>query len=204
MPNDLIRYDLLVQEALRSVVRKVLTDAARDGLPGDHHFCITFRTHAPGVRLSARVREKHPEELTIILQHQFWDLSVTEQGFEVGLSFGNIPERLAAPFDAVTGFWDPSVQFGLKFELQDAGEHDGANDSAPVAVAPAKTPAKSGAKTSARAPASETAPAGFAASKTNAHKTANGPKTTDAPPSAEPAASEPAKVVSIDSFRKKT
>jgi uncharacterized protein len=120
MQKDLIRYDLLVQDALKGVVRKVLGDAARDGLPGDHHFYVSFRTDLPGVRVSNRLREKYPEEMTIVLQHQFWDLGITEHGFEVGLSFSGVPERLLVPYDAVTGFFDPSVQFGLKFEVKDA------------------------------------------------------------------------------------
>ena len=117
MAQDLIRFDLLVQEALKGVVRKVLVEAAENGLPGEHHFFISFRTHAPGVRISPRLMERHPEEMTIVLQHQFWDLIVTETNFEVGLSFGGIPERLFIPFDSLSGFWDPSVDFGLKFEL---------------------------------------------------------------------------------------
>ena len=107
-----------MQDALKGVVRKVLTDAAQDGLPGDHHFYISFRTEHPGVRMSERLREKYPQEMTIVLQHQFWDLGVTEHAFEVGLSFSGVPERLLVPFDALTGFFDPSVQFGLKFEVQ--------------------------------------------------------------------------------------
>jgi len=117
MPTDLIRYDLLAQDALRGVVKRVLSDAARDGLPGDHHFYVTFDTRAPGVRLSNRMREKYPIEMTVVLQHQYWDLAVTEHSFEVGLSFGGIPERLLVPFEAVKGFFDPSVQFGLQFEV---------------------------------------------------------------------------------------
>lgn len=117
MAQDLIRFDLLVQEALKGVVRKVLVEAAENGLPGEHHFFISFRTHAPGVRISPRLMERHPEEMTIVLQHQFWDLIVTDTTFEVGLSFGGIPERLFIPFDSLSGFWDPSVDFGLKFEL---------------------------------------------------------------------------------------
>jgi hypothetical protein len=113
---DHIRYDLLTQQALRGVVRNVLTDAAKKGLPGDHHFYISFDTQADGVRMSDRLRAQYPEEMTVILQHQFWDLAVTEQGFEVGMSFGGIPEKLAIPFDAISGFFDPSVQFGLQFE----------------------------------------------------------------------------------------
>ena len=129
MPTDLIRYDLQVQDALRGVVRKVLADAARDGLPGEHHFYITFRTNAPGVTISSRLREQYPDEMTIILQYQFWDLRVDDEGFEVGLHFKNIPERLQIPFDAITGFYDPSVQFGLKFEIEDEAAETGANDA---------------------------------------------------------------------------
>ena len=113
---DHIRYDLLTQQALRGVVRNVLADAAKKGLPGDHHFYISFDTQADGVRMSDRLRAQYPQEMTVILQHQFWDLAVTEQGFEVGMSFGGIPEKLAIPFDAISGFFDPSVQFGLQFE----------------------------------------------------------------------------------------
>ncbi|MSO66518.1 MAG: hypothetical protein EXR03_01870 [Pseudolabrys sp.] len=113
---DQIRYDLLTQQALRGVVRGVLTDAAKKGLPGDHHFFITFDTHADGVRMSDQLRAQYPDEMTVILQHQFWDLKVDEHGFEVGLSFGGITERLAIPFEAINGFFDPSVQFGLQFE----------------------------------------------------------------------------------------
>jgi uncharacterized protein len=117
MSTDLIRYDLLVQEALRGVVRRVLIDTARDGIQGEHHYYVTFITHAPGVRISSRMKEKYPHEMTIVLQHQFWDLAITEHSFEVGLAFGGIPERLLVPFDAVNAFYDPSVQFGLKFEV---------------------------------------------------------------------------------------
>ena len=121
MATDLIRYDLMVQDALRGVVRDVLGEAARNGLQGEHHFFITFKTNAPGLRLSNRMRERYPDEMTVILQHQFWELGVTEHAFEVGLSFGNVPERLLIPFAAITSFVDPSVQFGLKFEVPDAG-----------------------------------------------------------------------------------
>lgn len=116
MATDLIRYDVLVQQALRSVVRKVLADGARDGLPGAHHFYISFDTHAAGVKITQRLRDMYPEEMTIVLQHQYWDLSVGETGFEVNLSFEKIPERLIIPYEAITGFFDPSVKFGLKFE----------------------------------------------------------------------------------------
>jgi hypothetical protein len=119
---DQIRYDLLTQQALRGVVRSVLTDTAKKGLPGDHHFYISFDTRADGVRLSDRLRAQYPEEMTIILQHQFWDLKVGEEDFEVGLSFSGIPERLTVPFEAINGFFDPSVQFGLQFEEVTEGD----------------------------------------------------------------------------------
>jgi hypothetical protein len=120
MAFDHIRYDILAQDALRGVVRQVLADVAKNGLPGEHHFYISFKTRGDGVRVSARMLAQYPEEMTIVLQHQFWDLAVSETGFEVGLSFGGIPERLVIPFDALKGFFDPSVQFGLQFE--EAGE----------------------------------------------------------------------------------
>ncbi len=131
MPVDLIRYDLLVQEALRGTVRHVLSSAARDGLPGEHHFYISFRTHARGVRLSKRMRERYPDEMTIVLQHQFWDLQVTDQAFEVGLSFQNISEMLLVPFDAVTRFADPSAGFELQFSVErEAAESSASNELA--------------------------------------------------------------------------
>ena len=120
MPVDHIRYDILAQEALRGVVRTVLADAAENGLPGEHHFYISFDTCADGVRLSPRMMAEYPKEMTIVLQHQFWDLMVTAEGFEVGMSFGGIPERVAVPFTAIKGFHDPSVEFGLRFqEIED-------------------------------------------------------------------------------------
>ena len=213
MPTDLIRYDLLVQDALRSVVRNVLADGARDGLPGEHHFCITFRTQAPGVRLSPRVREKHPDELTIILQHQFWDLIVTDQAFEVGLSFNGVPERLAVPFEAVTGFWDPYVQFGLKFEVQDFSPETSANDATPAALPgkPAPVAVSDEPKEFPDAPGDrprELEPAGRKPDGVGKSRTHKQPTSTDKALT-EKAIDDPAphaadKVVSIDAFRKKT
>ena len=114
MATDHIRYDVLARDALRGVLRRVLSDAAEHGLPGEHHFYITFLSHGDGVKLSPRLLAQYPEEMTIILQHQFWDLVVTEDRFEVGLSFGGIPERLNVPFAAVTRFLDPSAPFDLR------------------------------------------------------------------------------------------
>ncbi len=117
MPVDHIRYDILVQEALRGMVRDVLAEAAKNkGMPGEHHFFITFDTTAEDVQLSPRLRAQYPEEMTVVLQHQFWDLKVTDEAFEVGLSFGGVAERLRVPFDAIKAFVDPSVQFTLQFE----------------------------------------------------------------------------------------
>ena len=108
MATDHIRYDVLARDALRGVLRRVLADAAEHGLPGEHHFFITFLSTAEGVKLSPRLLAQYPEEMTVILQHQFWDLVVTEDRFEVGLSFGGIPERLVVPFAAIKSFIDPS------------------------------------------------------------------------------------------------
>ena len=128
MVQDLIRYDLLIKSAMQKVVGKVLSDIAKDGLPGDHHFFITFKTDAPGVRLSSRIRERYPREMTIALQHQFWDLIVTDHYFEVGLSFSGATEHLTIPFDAMTVFYDPSVQFALSFQPQRPEGEEGEDD----------------------------------------------------------------------------
>ena len=139
MATDHIRYDVLARDALRGVLRRVLTDAAEHGLPGEHHFFITFLSTADGVKLSPRLLAQYPEEMTIILQHQFWDLVVTEDRFEVGLSFGGIPERLVVPFAAIKSFLDPSVQFGLQFEPSEAAtEAPAAN--LPAVAAPSALP----------------------------------------------------------------
>lgn len=137
MAEDLIRYDILAQEALRGVVRKVLTEVARTGLPGEHHFFISFVTKAPGVRLSQRLVEQYDKEMTIVLQNQFANLRVSETGFEVELSFDGRPETLGIPFSAIKGFFDPSVQFGLQFDVERAPEEE----AAPAPATPAATPA---------------------------------------------------------------
>jgi len=125
MADDEIRYDLLTQDALRGVVRQVWARVQRDGLPGEHHLYIAFDTVAEGVSVSKRLKEQYPEEMTIVLQYQFWDLLVSNERFEVKLSFSNVPERLVVPFSAVKAFYDPSAQFGLQF-----GKPGAANDSA--------------------------------------------------------------------------
>lgn len=161
MAVDYIRYDILAQAALRGVVRTVLADVAKKGLPGEHHFKITFATAAPGVRLSERMRGQYPDAMTIVLQHQFWDLTVDDDGFEVGLSFAGVPERLAVPFDAVTAFFDPAVQFGFQFETLDkqAAEESGAAGKTPTPVAPPAAIEKTDAALAAPAHAAQAEPA---------------------------------------------
>ncbi|MBB3963359.1 MULTISPECIES: SspB family protein [Rhizobium] len=118
MGQDHIRYDILAQDALRGVIRKVLSEVAATGrLPGEHHFFITFLTGAPGVRISQALKSKYPEQMTIVIQHQFWEMKVTESSFEIGLSFSDVPEKLFIPFNAIRGFYDPSVNFELEFDV---------------------------------------------------------------------------------------
>ena len=143
--TDHIRYDVLARDAMRGMLRRVMTDAAKQGLPGDHHFYISFLTTADGVKLSPRLMQQYPQEMTIILQHQFWDLIVTEDRFEVGLSFGGVPERLVVPFGAIKNFLDPSVQFGISFDTDEAVATPNAPAAgtalAAAAAAPQETPA---------------------------------------------------------------
>jgi hypothetical protein len=186
MATDLIRYDLLVQDALRSVVRKVLADTARNGLVGEHHFNIAFKTQAPGVVAPVAVKQRFPDEMSIILQHEFWDLVVTQDAFEVSLNFSRKPERLTVPFDSITGFTDPSVPFGFKLEPR---------VSEPASRAPAVVEKKEPTPAAARAPA-KPAPVKPPVQRAPATK----------PPQSEEKPAEPggeAKVVSIDAFRKK-
>ncbi|MGE0502962.1 MAG: SspB family protein [Rhizobiaceae bacterium] len=187
MADDLIRYDILCQEALRGVMRKVLSEVAKTGLPGNHHFFITFVTGAPGVRVSSRLKERYPEQMTIVLQFQYWDMKVTDAGFEVGLSFSDVPEKLEIPFSAVRGFYDPSVNFELEFDVK---TEPAANQS--IAQKPEAVSAKS--------PVAAVKPEG----KAKAEPRAKGE--TAKPAAAKKAESDAAKsadVVSLDAFRKK-
>ena len=137
--KDVLRYDRMVEQALRGVVREALAVAASKGLPGAHHFYITFRTRLPGVAVPDYLAERYPDEMTIVLEHQFWDLEITEEGFSVTLSFQNKPERLVIPFEAITAFADPAVKFGLQFQCA-AGEAEG--EAAAAADPPAAPEAK--------------------------------------------------------------
>lgn len=164
MAEDHIRYDILAQEALRGVMRKVLAEVARTGLPGSHHFFITFLTGAPGVRISSRLRERYPEQMTIVIQFQYWDLKVNDSGFEIGLSFSDVPERLEIPFSAVRGFYDPSVNFELEFDVKTEEPDEDADEPAklsspPATIQPAASEPKKKAKEPAKGSEGETAPA---------------------------------------------
>ncbi len=131
MADDLFRYDLMVETALRGVVRDALRRAAERGLPGNHHFYITFKTRAPGVHIPEYLVERYPDEMTIVLQFQFWDLEILEEQFSVTLSFNDVREPLTIPFEALTGFADPSVQFGLQFQQTANGDTPTGDDDDP-------------------------------------------------------------------------
>ncbi|WP_414903485.1 SspB family protein [Sphingomonas flavalba] len=138
-PDSLIPYDEIVQEALRAVVGRVLGEVEKTGgLPGEHHFYITFKTGAVGVDIPKHLTERFPDEMTIVLQNKFWDLNVQPDGFSVGLSFNQLPAKLVIPFAAVTGFVDPAVDFALQFQAQGDGDgpepHDEAENDGPVAT----------------------------------------------------------------------
>jgi uncharacterized protein len=180
MAEDHIRYDILAQEALRGVMRKVLAEVARTGLPGSHHFFITFLTGAPGVRISSRLRERYPEQMTIVVQFQYWDLKVSETGFEIGLSFSDVPEKLEIPFSAVRGFYDPSVNFELEFDVKSDGAAAIADQAQPPKLEAAPAPAK---KADPKKKPAEAA--------------------KDAAAAAEAGSAKGADVVSLDAFRKK-
>jgi hypothetical protein len=184
MSDDLIRYDILTQEALRRVIRKVLDEVQRSGLPGEHHFFITFETGYPGVRLSTRMRERYPEEMTIVIQHSYWNLEVDENSFEIDLSFDDIRERLRVPFAAIRGFFDPAVKFGLQFDIEPP---KAATKSENAVVAKSEDPPQDAGKSGSQK-SSSTRKSGKATAKKSGEpeKPENG-----------------ADVVSLDSFRKK-
>ncbi len=145
MAENELRYDSMVEEALRGVVGKALAHAAKHGLPGEHHFYITFRTDDPGVMIPDHLRQRYPGDMTIVLQHQFWGLDVGDDVFSVTLTFSDVPERLTVPYAAVVAFADPSVRFGLQFDVADGRGKAGPGD-APKAAAP--EPATGGANES--------------------------------------------------------
>jgi hypothetical protein len=163
--ESLLPYERWIDQALRHVVVQAIEHVARDGLPGGHHFYITFRTGDPGVEIPARVRGQYPNEMTIVLQHQFWDLTFDReaQAIRVGLSFGGVPTKLSIPLDAIVEFADPHIRYGLRFQPRDEA-------TASEAVEPAASPSQA-------------------------------PQGEVAPPAKDP---EPAQVVSLDAFRRKS
>jgi hypothetical protein len=187
MDSDLLRYDRMVEDALRNVVREALRRVSGGGLPGDHHFYITFRTTDPGVDISSALRAQYPKEITIVLQHQFWGLEVGETGFSVTLSFSGRHERLIVPFASIVSFADPSVKFGLQFEAMN--KPDGEAEAAETGKSATKeqTSIHGGARLPAPA-----APAGLLAAKPGdgASVAKSGEKNTG-------------EVVALDAFRKK-
>lgn len=181
MEDDVLRYDEMVERALRDVVRQALVAVMKDGLPGSHHFYLSFRTDAAGVDMPAALRAQHPEELTIVLQHQYWDLEVMAEAFTVTVSFNQQPNKLVVPFAALLSFVDPSVNFGLQFNVA-APSADTAGDGALSRLGPGRPSPKD----------------------TNAGDTSAG----DTPePGANDTGGEPgdggADVLTLDNFRKK-
>ncbi len=189
MAKDELGYDRIVERQLRGVAREVLAQVAAKGLPGEHHFYITFRTDFPGVTIGPNLKEQFPKEITIVLQHQFWGLEVTDEAFSVTLSFGGKHERLHVPFESLVSFTDPSVRFGLQFELKNnqqvdlPGEAKGGGD------------AKSAAKPATVSPAPKSLP------KAEPKPSLPGPAAADAAPAGDE--KTPATVIALDTFRKK-
>ena len=220
--ESMIDYEALAQEAMRNVVRSVLIETAEKGLPGDHHFYISFDTLAPGVILSKRLREKYAEEMTIVLQHRFWDLIINEHRFEVKLTFDGIPERLVVPFKAIKVFFDPSVRYGLQFESvaaamdQHAAASEGIDEAFddPFADRDFKRPELAPAPTSRELPVRpvpEVSPIEAPEAKANGGGRRDaevGDALLDIPEAAEAEVQEDeevggAEIVSLDAFRKK-
>lgn len=189
LPEDLIRYDVLTQDALRNVIRKVLEEVASSGLPGEHHFFITFRTDHPSVRLSARMRERYPEEMTIVIQHSYWDLKITDTYFEIDLSFDDILERLRVPFTSLKGFFDPHVKFGVQF---DADYLEAANGDVEVVL--------EGSDDDGEADVENLPQVAQKREMTKTEKKTKSNKKDDKP---EEEVTESAEIVSLDQFRKK-
>ena len=183
MTDDPLRYDLWIEDAFRSVVRRALEYTAARGLPGDHHFYITYRTEAPGVRMPAYLKAQHPQEMTIVLQFKFDDLTINDDGFSVGLSFKGKRENLYVPFAAVSSFADPSVNFGLQFKITIQGEvHADASGDAP--------------------PAKPALPRNDVAAKADSGSAAT-KKDTPILEAGKPAADNRGQVIALDTFRKK-
>ncbi len=213
MARDTLQYDKMVESALRGVVRQALIYISKNGLPGNHHFYLTFRTDHPGVDISESLRAQYPNDMTVVLQHQYWGLEVNDDHFVVNLSFNNIPERLQVPYAAMMSFVDPSVKFGLQFQPLEP-DSPASLASGFAAAAAATDSAKSKPKLSEAKPAEvkpiELKPAeakksdkAAPAPKEPGKETATDKDEPKAPADAADSAAPADKVVSLDSFRKK-
>jgi uncharacterized protein len=221
-----IDYEALQQDAMRGVVRAVLSQIVKTGLPGEHHFYISFLTQAPGVILSKRLKEKYPHEMTVVLQHRFWDLIISEDRFEVKLTFDGIPERLVIPYRSIKVFIDPSVRFGLQFEDASSDKEtpaprrsmtmDAAFDQVGEARAdspratlskkprPARKPKSDKEAAAANSAGPAVTPPALPIAPTPQPASASAPPHVAAVAEATaPAAPEGAKILSLDQFRKK-
>ncbi len=189
MVEDDLKYDVMVERALRGVLREALTYVAEKGLPGEHHFYITFRTDHPEVDIPDHLHERYPSEMTIVLQHQYWSLEVGDESFGITLSFSDVPERLIVPFESVVAFADPSVRFGLQFDGGSDAEADEDKPSAEIETLPVgKAKEARAGNTAATAPAKpKKAPAKKAAAAKDKDQSDG----------------EPEKIITLDSFRKK-
>jgi len=213
-----IDYECLTQNAMRGVIKEVLKLTAANGLPGDHHFYVSFDTTAEGVNLSSRLKEKYPHEMTVVLQHRFWDLAVHDDHFEVKLTFDSIPERLVVPFEAIKVFFDPSVRYGLQFEevgftteaidqsmvsLDELQDDEATIERFPSAEEPSASPAAEAGEAAEGNGSEQPSPAGNGSGKQT--KTANGSEDHKPDVKQEPreAPESGAEIVSLDAFRKK-
>jgi hypothetical protein len=203
MARDSLHYDKMVENALRGVVRQALASVIEQGLPGSHHFYLTFRTTHPGVDIAERLHAQYPQDMTIVLQHQFWGLEVNDEYFIVNLSFSNIPERLKVPYSALVSFVDPSVKFGLQFQVPGETDSKDEKSGASGKDAPALALASIGGQTEPKAK-NDSAKADNA--KDDTAKKEPG-KDEAVKPAGDGAAEAdkggPEKVVSLDAFRKK-
>jgi len=198
MSSDLMNYEQMTQLALRGVVRDAVRRVIReDGLPGAHHFYITFLTRYPGVEIDEGLAAKYPEEITIVLEHQYWDLNAYETEFEVTLKFGGIPKYLKVPYHAITRFHDPSVGFALQFDPPP--EMDASGAETVTQITPVKTPANPAATTALGKPAKKT----IGKAKSKATKAKDDKKAPENNEDGDKPENDGPKVVSLDSFRKK-
>lgn len=197
MSDDPLDYPRLVRRALVGVVRDALRIVSNEGLPGEHHFFLAFRTDAPGVSVPAHLRQQYPEEMTIVLQHMFWDLAIDDERFSVTLRFGGAPEHVEVPFDALTAFADPSAHFGLRFDGGETAPEEGAATSADTTEPPAAAPGPRGLARPAAQPARADPPRRRSAPGARAPR-----KAAPASQGPTPVAAPAAKVVDLASFRK--